>query len=229
MVEDIARQRLQQKQPILRFDDLQLDMELLESTFVEVAGAFGNYPALFKTVPEEMKNLKMTSTMARAWFTGKTLPLSVAEHGLDKEVLNAVIHATIKPFLKAYAAILDAFVDSEAWQLRNCPVCGGNRTFLSLTRKELQGGCYVHAVIWNGSSRGWSARTAVMLIINHWLIIQMITADIVSISAITAGIISRRLIYGVPEKMLLCLWSDLTPMILICRHLKRGISSIRVK
>ncbi|MFC1955735.1 formate dehydrogenase accessory protein FdhE [Chloroflexota bacterium] len=126
--------------PLLDFNNLALDLPLLQEVFVDVVAAFADYPKLFGEVPEKLIERKssrlLTKKAVKAWLQGKTLPATILA-GSDKEnLMQAIIHATLKPFLANYARALIKLVDQEQWRRRYCPICGGSPDFSFLDKER---------------------------------------------------------------------------------------------
>ncbi|MFC1931935.1 formate dehydrogenase accessory protein FdhE, partial [Chloroflexota bacterium] len=64
------------------------------------------------------------------------LPSSKLTDDSYKNLLTAVIQATLKPFLISHAKSLIASVDQERWRRRYCPICGGSPDFASLDKER---------------------------------------------------------------------------------------------
>jgi FdhE protein len=123
------RDRLLQGIPMLGFADLTLNWSLLRKLFSNVAALFARYPQLFGEIPDKLNSPEaarlLTKGAVKAWFNGKELPASLADSGRP-ELLHALLHATLNPFLAFHAAALTHLIDQERWRRRYCPVCGGS-------------------------------------------------------------------------------------------------------
>ena len=132
---EAVMQRTERGLPALNFNDLAPDWPLLQDLFVEVTAAFAEYPQLFGEIPEPLKEPKagrrLTKKAVRAWFKGDKLPPALA--GVASEnILQAIIHATLKPLLASYSRSLIGWVDLEHWRRGSCPICGGVPDFAFL-------------------------------------------------------------------------------------------------
>jgi len=117
--------------PALNFSDLALDWPLLQELFVEVAAAFAEYPQLFGEIPEQLKEPRAGKKAVRAWFKGDNLPPTLAG-AASENILQAIIHAALKPLLASYSRSLIGWVDLEHWRRGYCPICGGAPDFAFL-------------------------------------------------------------------------------------------------
>lgn len=132
--------RAEEGRPLTVFSDLVLDRRLLGETFKEVAAIFSEYPELFGEIPEQFKGSAVeqfiTQDMVKAWFEGTELPVGVITSDDNKELIKDIIHASMKPFLASYAAVLLEMVNQEKWRRGYCPICGGNPDFGFLDKER---------------------------------------------------------------------------------------------
>lgn len=134
------RKKLEQGKPLIGFDELTLDLPLLRELFVKVAASHDKYPKLFGKMPERLtspgaKRL-LTKKAIRAWLTGEKLPATLTSSDLNPELIQAILHSTIKPLLASYAESLAHMVDQERWRRRYCPICGGRPDFSFLDKER---------------------------------------------------------------------------------------------
>ncbi|MFC2066278.1 formate dehydrogenase accessory protein FdhE [Chloroflexota bacterium] len=126
--------------PLLTFEHLVLDWPLLRENFVEVVAAFADYPGLFGEIPEKLTkpaaSRLLTKKAVKAWFNGDELPPAMLASGVSEYLLQAIIHATLSPFLTSYSKVLIDLVDQERWRRRYCPVCGGSADFAFLDKER---------------------------------------------------------------------------------------------
>jgi FdhE protein len=126
--------------PLIGFDDLALDWLLLQEIFAEVTGAFATYSELFNEFPESLKKLEPRPSLpeetVKAWFEGGRLPSLEGVDNLSEHLLEAIIHATLKPFLVSYSEALLGLVNQERWRRGYCPICGGNPDFAFLDNER---------------------------------------------------------------------------------------------
>ena len=137
---EVINERTAQGLPLITFDELALDWPLLRETFKEVTAIFAEYPELFSESPERpgkagARNL-LTKGTVRAWFKGTKLPSSKLADGSNKNLLRAIIQATLRPFLISHAKSLIDSVDQERWRRRYCPICGGSPDFAFLDKER---------------------------------------------------------------------------------------------
>ena len=125
-------QRMSQGQPLVRFEELAIDWELIRETFTKVISIFAQYPQLFADIPERLTAPKagrlLTKKATRAWFEGKALPVTLAE-GIGENLIQAIIQATLQPFLNKHALALIDKVKGDKWRRNYCPICGGSPDF----------------------------------------------------------------------------------------------------
>ena len=103
---EAACQRLGNGLPLIEFNEIALDWSLLRDTFTEVAKVFAEYPELFGLIPEEIKESELerllTTETVKAWFEGSPLPTTMMGNGANTGLLENIIHAALKPFLRLY-------------------------------------------------------------------------------------------------------------------------------
>lgn len=137
--EKTATSRMAKRKPLLRFDDLAVNWQMIEDTFNRVAAVFAGYPDLFGPVPEvllkEKPRQKLTKTMVRSWLEGKSLPSTIAGTDISPYLLDSLIHQSLKPFLIRHSQVLTRLVNKETWRRSSCFVCGGRSDIGYLEKK----------------------------------------------------------------------------------------------
>ena len=133
-----GHKRIESGRPLINFDELDLDWSLVKDIFAEVTVTFAEYPELFGKVPGSLRKPRSTllREMVRAWFEGTKLPSTIAGDNIDKHLLEAIIQATLKPWLNSQAKALVDLVDQERWRRRYCPICGGIPDFAFLDKER---------------------------------------------------------------------------------------------
>lgn len=120
--------------PILTWDALFVDWPIFQKLLQRAAIAISDHA---EAAPQSLKNLTFDIPQlreaARAWYEGSTL--SPAQ-GVPEEILAAIIHCALKPFLAAQAEPLTKMIDYEQWRRRTCPVCGGKPDFAFLEKQQ---------------------------------------------------------------------------------------------
>lgn len=121
--------RLTQGKPLVTFDEMRLDWTLLRQVFIRVIKVFDKYPGLFGEIPAQLKRngdgRLLTKKAVKAWLAGKALPPRLNED-TSGELVQAIIQATLYPFLAAHAEPLRGSIRPEHWHQGYCPVCGGS-------------------------------------------------------------------------------------------------------
>jgi len=54
---------------------------------------------------------------------------------MAEELLSAIVHCAIKPFLATQARVLAPLIDQEQWRRGFCPICGGKPDFAFLNKE----------------------------------------------------------------------------------------------
>ena len=125
---EAIQSRLLNGQPLVKFDELALDWPLLRQVFVEVIAVFAKYPQLFGEIPTHLTKpgagRLLTKKAVKAWFTGKTLPLSLLQDA-NENLIQTIIQSTLQPFLAGHAEALIGSIKKDSWHKNYCPICGG--------------------------------------------------------------------------------------------------------
>lgn len=137
---EVFQKRMARKLPLLSFTELAIDWGLLKDTFTEVTAAFAEYADLFGELPKSLRESEhlpsLPKKVVKAWFEKAEMPATLAiEDDSERLFLEAIIHATLKPFLVSQAKALIGLVDQESWRREYCPICGG-RPDLAFLDKE---------------------------------------------------------------------------------------------
>jgi FdhE protein len=136
---EVICQRIRKGQPILSFDNLALDHNLVQELFVEVIATFNSYPQLFGELPKKLlkpgAGRLLTKKAIRAWFTENELPATIQD-GVGENLMSAIIHATLQPFLAGHSEVLKNTIDYENWRRGYCPICGGSPDFSYLDKER---------------------------------------------------------------------------------------------
>jgi len=133
-----ASERLERGLPLVSFDELALDWSLLLEALNEVTAAFAEFPELFGEIPQvlrEPSEAALIKEAVKTWFEEAKLPDAMVGDEINKHLLEAIIHATLRPFLTSQAKALLSLVKQEHWRRRYCPICGGSSDFAFLDKE----------------------------------------------------------------------------------------------
>jgi len=133
-----SNERIESGWPLISFDELDLDWPLLQDVFTEVTVAFADYPELFGKVPKRLRESRsiLSKEMVKAWLEGAKLPSTIAGDEVNEHLLEAIIQATLRPWLNSQAKVLVGLVNQERWRRRYCPICGGSPDFAFLDKER---------------------------------------------------------------------------------------------
>ena len=135
---ETVKQRIQIGQPLVGFDEFNVDWALVTDLFAKVLAAFAQYPQLFGEIPERLKKPEagklLTRKTAEAWFNEKKLPPGILD-GISENLIQTIIQATLQPFLASYSEALSPSVEQERWRRRYCPICGGSPDLAALKKE----------------------------------------------------------------------------------------------
>ncbi len=139
MAKGVARKRLLQGIPLLSFADFVPDWGEVGRVFREIAAWLALDSQGQQGETESLGNIagkaSLLKKVARAWYQGRSLEGIAGELHVEHRLLTAVVGATLKPFLKAYAEVLLPEVAPEFWRRRFCPICGGKPDFAYLEKE----------------------------------------------------------------------------------------------
>ena len=138
---DLINERLTRGRPLINYNDITFDWVLLNNLFIDVIEVFTEYEDLFGRLPKSLTQPKPRKVIPRglvkAWFRGTELPVSMRTDNLDEHLLlEAITHATLKPYLVSYARAFSELINNERWRRNTCPVCGGKPDFAFLDREK---------------------------------------------------------------------------------------------
>lgn len=132
--------RLEQKSPLLLFDELELDWSLIGDTFSQIIALVARYPELFGPPTGHLEVIDFSDLQlqasAKAWYEGKELPVAPNAAGGNKYLVAFAIQNTLKPFLADYAKSMLSQVSQEKWRQGFCPICGGSPDFACLDKEN---------------------------------------------------------------------------------------------
>ena len=124
--------RLAEGKPLITFDELIIDWELLRKFFVEVIGIFARYTELFGELPDSLKKPEartlLTEEAVKNWFTGNALPAALTAD-ISPTLIQMIVQSAVYPFLtKHVQALKDAWKKElkDEWRREYCPFCGGS-------------------------------------------------------------------------------------------------------
>ena len=134
-------ERLDKGLPLVSFAELALDWSLLKDIFAEVTATFSDYPDLFGELPKNLREPRshpsLPKKVARAWFERAKLPSTITVDDVNEYLLfEAIIHATLRPFLVSHSKALLNFITQERWRRQYCPICGGKPDFAFLDKEH---------------------------------------------------------------------------------------------
>jgi len=119
-------ERMRSGSPLLTFDELELDWEMVDALFSKALSVIDEY-----FPPGATRCTLPLQQMARAWYEGE--PIS---GGDEEEALVAAVHTALKPFLATQAEALLPHVDQKVWRRGYCPICGGTPNLAVLRGEE---------------------------------------------------------------------------------------------
>lgn len=134
---DGIAKRLNSGRPILSYEDLDTDRELVNAAFRCVAHLFAEYPETLGPVPESLTATGFTlpETWVSAWFKGKEIPAGLDSNSAHPLLLTTLVQQTLRPFLIGYAQALKGSFNQDTWRRSNCPVCGAKPEFAYLEKE----------------------------------------------------------------------------------------------
>jgi FdhE protein len=132
--------RLEQKSPLLVFDELEFDWPLIRDTFSEIIALFARYPDLFGPLTSQLEATGFSDLQlqkfAKIWYGGEEISVSLDATGGNKYLVAFALQNTLKPFVASYAKSMLGQVSQENWRQGFCPVCGGSPDFACLDKEN---------------------------------------------------------------------------------------------
>jgi len=134
----VINERLAHGRPLITYNEIAFNWDIVNNLFTQVIELFSHYSDLFGEIPNSLnKRNTIPRNLVKAWYKKSPPPSSLATDDADELLLvDAIIHATIKPTLVRYASALSGFVQQEKWKQNICPVCGGLADIAFLEEKE---------------------------------------------------------------------------------------------
>jgi FdhE protein len=140
LTKETIDERLVNGQPLIGYSEFSADRTGLNSLFLQVIKVFSEYEDLFGELPKSLtqpKRKTLPKSLIKAWFSGTKIPSSMAADNLDEHLLlEAITHATLKPYLVSFSRLLSGQIDQDRWKRNYCPVCGGKPDLAYLEGKE---------------------------------------------------------------------------------------------
>lgn len=138
---EVINERIERGLPLISFDELALDWSALKDILTEVTATFADYPDLFGELPKSLREPKARQSLpkkvVRAWFERTKLPATIPLDNVNEYLLlEAIIHATLWPFLVSHSKALLSLIDQERWRREYCPICGGQPDFAFLDKER---------------------------------------------------------------------------------------------
>ncbi len=125
--------------PLSAFAELPLDWKRVHEVFADIVNTCAAYPDIFDaSVLQKLLQVKpaQLKEIVRTWYEGGQLPGTIADNEAAAHLLEAVVHATLKPFLVSYARKYQGKFDQERWRHGYCPVCGGSPDLAYLEKEN---------------------------------------------------------------------------------------------
>ena len=131
--------------PVLRFEDIPLDLSDLRLAVRQTADVLRRYGALeeldyqkVQSLGRDMKLLMVTGQWFRSGYEQQIasvgVPVPVAFADLDgREVFDQVLTVAMRPFLSRCAEVLQQRPELSTWTHAHCALCGGLPDFSVIT------------------------------------------------------------------------------------------------
>ena len=136
LTQDEVNGRLMKGIPVLEWDALPIDWPIYQKLFQKTASTISEH---IEPPVKGLKNISFDITalqeMAQALYESSSLSPWANTHGIAEELLSAIVHCAIKPFLVSQAKAIVPLIKQEQWRRRYCPVCGGKPDFAFLDKE----------------------------------------------------------------------------------------------
>lgn len=125
--------------PLLGFDDICIDWQLLQGIIKQVATIFTQSTDVSLELPEFLKypdpSLDFLKKASREWFEEGQRSSEQGSCKINTDMTGIMLHIALKPFLTRHSEALIGLVDQEKWRRGYCPICGGNPDFAFLDKE----------------------------------------------------------------------------------------------
>ena len=127
--EDEVQSLLGRGAPLLSFDRLSPDWEVLQGLFGQTAGALVEHTGVSLADSKKLERIASDRSSLQeaveAWYEGRQPPLSQEEkESVGRALLDAAVQAVLHPLVASRAEALMPLVNQESWRRSYCPVCG---------------------------------------------------------------------------------------------------------
>lgn len=130
-------------QPLLRFEDIPLDLTDLRLLVRQTADVLRRFGALedadYQLAQTIGRDMNLLETAAH-WFRGAaerrmgaTVPVAVTSGGGENEMMGQVLTLVMRPFLARCAEVLQQRPELASWTFAHCALCGGEPDFAVIT------------------------------------------------------------------------------------------------
>lgn len=137
LTKDEIAATLRKGTPLLEWDALSINWAVFQKLAQKAATVISE---LVEPVPKNLKNVNADVPhmveLTKAWYEGSELSSWANTFSVPEELLAAMIHCAIKPFLATHAEALTSLIDQEQWRRRICPICGRKPDFAFLDKER---------------------------------------------------------------------------------------------
>jgi formate dehydrogenase maturation protein FdhE len=129
---EVASERQGRGEPVLRFDEIAFDWDLLAELLREVVGILARHKVFSAAEAEAIERVadapSSLEEASRSFYEGR--PVSgIGGAAPRPAALQTVVQIVLWPFLSRYSEALSPLVQQEAWVRGVCPICGGRPDF----------------------------------------------------------------------------------------------------
>ena len=143
---DILTRHTAEARPLLRFEDIPLDLTDLRLLVRQTAEVLRRHGALdegdYQKVQILGRDMKLLAVVAQWYRSGSELPAVAAvgvaraateSHAGDQSTVNQVLALAMRPFLCRCAEVLQQRAELAIWTHSHCALCGGEPDFAVIT------------------------------------------------------------------------------------------------
>ena len=129
---EVASERQGRGEPVLHFDEIAFDWDLLTEMLRKVVGILARHKVFGAAEAEAIERVadapSSLEEASMSFYEGR--PVSgIGGAAPRPDALQTVVQIVLWPFLSRYSEALSPLVQQEAWVRGACPICGGRPDF----------------------------------------------------------------------------------------------------
>ncbi|MDD5402574.1 MAG: formate dehydrogenase accessory protein FdhE [Dehalococcoidales bacterium] len=136
--QELVNHRIFNGQPLIRFEELDIDWSVANDVFKNIAQLFKQYSDVLQGYSNlETENIpEINAEIAQKWLDRGNLDSEAEKVCISPTEMATLIHHTMRPFLTGYALAFKQRINQQSWRKGNCPVCGSAPSFSYLEKEN---------------------------------------------------------------------------------------------